>query len=126
MCYLQDLSKDPVNDGGTDTKSALLESFRAGMTVPPRAHRPSFSQDSTEQIRRRELTRTLKKMHPSPEEQEAIERLSHLLVAKLLLGSISPRSCTTRSGFPKGGKTLIVRPRRTNEEVRSEARMYSC
>jgi len=28
-------------------------------------------------------------MNPSPEEQEAIERLSHLLVAKLLLGPIS-------------------------------------
>jgi glutamyl-tRNA reductase len=57
--------------------------------VPPRTHRPSFSQDSAEQIRRREVARILKKMNPSHEEQEAIERLSHLLVAKLLLGPIS-------------------------------------
>jgi hypothetical protein len=89
VCYLQDLSKDPLDDGGTDTKIALPESFRAGTTVPPRAHHPSFSQNSAEQIRRREVTRILKTMNPSPEEQEAIERLSHLLVAKLLLGPIS-------------------------------------
>ena len=89
VCYLQDLSKDPLNDGGTDTKSALLESFRAGTTVPPRAHYSSFSQDSVEQIRRREVTRILKKMNPSPEVQEDIERLSRLLVAELLLGPIS-------------------------------------
>jgi hypothetical protein len=56
--------------------------------VSPRAYPPSFSQDSLEQIRRREVNRILKKMNPSPEE-EAIERCSHLLVAKLLLGPIS-------------------------------------
>ena len=89
VCYSQDLFKDPLDYGGTDTKSALLESFRAGTKMPPRAHRPSFSQDSAEQIRRREVARILKKMNLSPEEQEAIERLSHLLVAKLLLGPIS-------------------------------------
>jgi len=125
VCYLQDLSKDPLNDGGTDTKSALLESFRAGTTVPSRAHRPSFSQDSAEQIRRREVTCILRKMNPSPEEQEAIERLSHLLVAKLLLGPISA-IMHYEIWASQGGDTLIVRPRRTNEKVRSEARRYSC
>jgi hypothetical protein len=89
VCFLQDLSKDPLDDGGTDTKIALLESFRAGTTAPSRAHLPNFSQDSAEQIRRQEVTRILKTMNPSPEEQEAIEHLSHLLVAKLLLGPIS-------------------------------------
>lgn len=64
-------------------------SFLAGTTVQPRAHRPSFSEVSAEQIRRREVTRILRKMNPSPEAEEVIERLSHLLVAKLLLGPIS-------------------------------------
>jgi hypothetical protein len=54
-----------------------------------RAHRPSPVQDSVEQIRLREVSRVLEKMDLSPEEEEAIERLSHLLVAKLLLGPIS-------------------------------------
>ena len=62
---------------------------RAETTVSPRAHRPSFSQDSLEQIRRREVTRILKKMNPSPDEEETIELFSHLLVARLLLGPIS-------------------------------------
>jgi glutamyl-tRNA reductase len=57
--------------------------------VSPRGHHPSFSQDSLEQIRRREVDRILKKMNPAPEEEEAIERFSHLLVARLLLGPIS-------------------------------------
>ena len=57
--------------------------------MPSRAHRPSLNQDSLEQIRCREVTRILKKMNPPPEEAEAIERLSRLLVAKLLLGPIS-------------------------------------
>lgn len=64
-------------------------SLRSGKIVPPRAHRPSFSQHSLEQIRCREVTRILKKVNPSPEEAEAIERWSRLLVAKLLLGPIS-------------------------------------
>ena len=70
-------------------KIALPVSPRAEMTVSPRAHPPSFSKDSLEQIRRREVNRVLKKMNPSPEEEEAIERFSHMLVAKLLLGPIS-------------------------------------
>ena len=57
--------------------------------MPSQAHRPSFSQDSAEQIRRREVARILKKMNPTTEEEEVIERLSHLLVARLLLDPIS-------------------------------------
>ena len=46
-------------------------------------------QDSAEQIRRHEVSRALKKVDLSPEEEEVIERLSHLLVARLLLDPIS-------------------------------------
>jgi glutamyl-tRNA reductase len=67
----------------------LPVSPRAETTESPRAHHPSFSQDSLEQIRRREVNRILEKMNASPEEEEVIERFSHLLVAKLLLGPIS-------------------------------------
>jgi hypothetical protein len=45
--------------------------------------------DSPEQIRRREVSRALKKINLSPEEEEAIERLSRSLVGKLLHGPIS-------------------------------------
>ncbi len=58
-------------------------------TVLPRAHLQAAGQDSAEQIRRREVSRALKRMELSPEEEEAIERLSYSLVAKLLLGPIS-------------------------------------
>ena len=55
-----------------------------------RACRPDLlGQDSAEQIRRREVSRILKKMDLSPEEEEAIERLSYSLVTKLLVGPIS-------------------------------------
>lgn len=56
----------------------------------PRARRPDLlGQDSAEQIRRREVSRILKKMDLSPEEEQAIERMSYFLVANLLLGPIS-------------------------------------
>ena len=44
---------------------------------------------SAEQLRRREVSRILEKMDLSPEEEEAVERLSYSLVAKVLLGPIS-------------------------------------
>ncbi len=69
--------------------------------MPSQAHRPSFSRDSAEQIRRREVARILKKMNPTPEEEEAIERLSHLLVAGLPLGPIS--EAMTRAGSAPTG-----------------------
>jgi glutamyl-tRNA reductase len=67
----------------------LPESIRTETTELPQARRPSPSQNSAEHIRRREVSRILKKMDLSPEEEEAIERLSHSLVAKLLPGPIS-------------------------------------
>jgi glutamyl-tRNA reductase len=67
----------------------LPESLRTEATVLPRARRPVLDRDSAEQIRRREVSRILEKMNLSPEEEEAVERLSYSLVAKLLLGPIS-------------------------------------
>jgi glutamyl-tRNA reductase len=49
----------------------------------------ALRQDSAEQIRRREVSRILKKMDLSSEEEEVIERFSYSLVAKLLIGPIS-------------------------------------
>jgi len=46
-------------------------------------------QDSAEQIRRREVSRVLRKVDLSPEEEEAVERMSRSLVGRLLHGPIS-------------------------------------
>jgi glutamyl-tRNA reductase len=46
-------------------------------------------QDSAEQIRRREVSRALRKVDLSPEEEEAVERMSRSLVGRLLHGPIS-------------------------------------
>jgi glutamyl-tRNA reductase len=68
----------------------LPKSSQTETMVLPRARHPDlFGQDSAEQIRRREVSRTLKKLDLSPEEDEAIERLSHSLTVKILLGPIS-------------------------------------
>jgi glutamyl-tRNA reductase len=48
-----------------------------------------LGQDSAEQIRRHEVSRALRKIDLSPEEEEVIERLSRSLVDKLLHGPIS-------------------------------------
>jgi len=48
-----------------------------------------LGQDSAEQIRRHEVSRALKQIDLSPEEEEVIELLSRLLVGKLLHGPIS-------------------------------------
>ena len=53
-------------------------------SVPMRVGR-----DSPEQIQRSEVSRALRKINLSPEEEEAIERLSRSLVGKLLHGPIS-------------------------------------
>jgi hypothetical protein len=56
----------------------------------PRTRRPDpLDQDSAERIRRREVSRILKKGDLSPEVEEAIEQLSFSLVAELLRGPIS-------------------------------------
>jgi Glutamyl-tRNAGlu reductase, dimerisation domain len=48
-----------------------------------------LGQDSAEQIRRHEVSRALKQIDLSTEEEEVIELLSHSLVGKLLHGPIS-------------------------------------
>ena len=58
--------------------------------VQPSARRIDLlGHDLAEQIRHREVSRVLEKMDLSPEEEEAVERLSYSLVAKLLLDPIS-------------------------------------
>lgn len=46
-------------------------------------------QDSVERIRRHEVSRALKKVNPSPEDQEVIDLFSRSLVGRLLHGPIS-------------------------------------
>ena len=56
--------------------------------------------DGAEQIRRHELSRALGKMNLSPEEEEAVERLSRSLVNKLLHGPISEIKARAEAGHP--------------------------
>ena len=72
--------------------------------VPPCAGRPDLlGQKSAEQIRHREVSRVLEKMDLSPEEEEAVERLSYSLVAKILLGPISEAIVRPKMRtFPRG------------------------
>lgn len=52
-----------------------------------------------EQIRRHELSRAIKRMDLSPAEAEAIERLSHSLVNKLLHGPIAELKALAEAGY---------------------------
>jgi glutamyl-tRNA reductase len=56
--------------------------------------------DGAEQIRRHELSRALRKMDLSPEEEAAIERMSHSLMNKLLHGPISELKALAEAGHP--------------------------
>jgi len=56
--------------------------------------------DGAEQIRRHELSRALKKMDLSPEEETAVERMSHSLMNKLLHGPISELKTLAEAGHP--------------------------
>ncbi len=56
--------------------------------------------DGAEQIRRHELSRALQKMDLSPEEAEAVERMSHSLMNKLLHGPISELKALAEAGHP--------------------------
>jgi glutamyl-tRNA reductase len=56
--------------------------------------------DGAEQIRRHELSRALQRMDLSPEEAEAIERMSHSLVNKLLHGPISELKALAEASHP--------------------------
>jgi len=66
-----------------------------------RAYSQALDQDSAEHIRRCEVSGALRKMYLSPEEEQAIERLSYSLVAKLLLGPISEVVARAKSRAPK-------------------------
>jgi glutamyl-tRNA reductase len=56
--------------------------------------------DGAERIRRHELARALQRMDLSPEEAEAVERMSCSLVNKLLHGPISELKALAESGHP--------------------------
>jgi glutamyl-tRNA reductase len=56
--------------------------------------------DGAERIRRHELARALKGLDLSPEEVEAVERMSHALVNKLLHGPIQELKSLAESGSP--------------------------
>lgn len=56
--------------------------------------------DGAEQIRRHELSRALRRMDLSPAEAEAVERMSHSLVNKLLHGPISEIKALAEAGHP--------------------------
>ena len=56
--------------------------------------------DGAERIRRHELSRALKKMNVSPEEEKSIERMSHSLVNKLLHGPIAELKRLAEAGSP--------------------------
>ena len=56
--------------------------------------------DGAERVRRHEVSRTLGKIDLSPEEQKAVERLSHSLVNKLLHGPISEIKARAEAGSP--------------------------
>jgi hypothetical protein len=63
-----------------------------------------LGQDSAEQIRRHEVSRALRKIDLSPEEEEVIERLSRSLVDKLLHGPISTVIARAEVGISFGGR----------------------
>ena len=56
--------------------------------------------DGAERIRRHELSRALCRMDLSPAETEAVERMSHSLVNKLLHGPISEIKAKAEAGHP--------------------------
>ena len=63
-----------------------------------------IGQDSAEQIRRHEVSRALKKVDLSPDEEEVIERLSRSLVGKLLHGPISKVMARAEVEISFGGR----------------------
>jgi glutamyl-tRNA reductase len=56
--------------------------------------------DGAELIRRHELSRALRRMNLSPEEEEAVERMSRSLVNKLLHGPIAEIKARAEAGHP--------------------------
>ena len=81
-----------------------------------------LGQDSAEQIRCHELSRALKKVDLSPEEEEVIERLSRSLVGKLLHGPISRVMASAEVelsfGWPtKSGDIVTSRKARRRDQI---------
>ena len=76
------------------------------MAVLPSTRRP----DLLEQIRRRDVARLLRKLDLSPEEEEAIERLSYSLVAKILLDLVPKVTAhaESRTTLEERGEKLAV------------------
>ncbi|MGB3635201.1 MAG: glutamyl-tRNA reductase [Rubrobacteraceae bacterium] len=56
--------------------------------------------DGADKVRRHELSRALRRLDLTPEEVEAVERMSHSLVNKLLHGPISELKALAESGAP--------------------------
>ena len=56
--------------------------------------------DGAERIRRHELARTLDRLDLSPEEAEAVERMSHALINKLLHGPIKDLKALAEASAP--------------------------
>ena len=56
--------------------------------------------DGADKIRRHELSRALRRLDLNPEEAEAVERMSHSLVNKLLHGPISELKALAEAGAP--------------------------
>jgi glutamyl-tRNA reductase len=56
--------------------------------------------DEAERVRRHELARALNRLDLSPEEADAVERMSHTLVNKLLHGPIQELKALAESGSP--------------------------
>lgn len=62
--------------------------------------------DGADKIRRHELSRALRKLDLTPEESEAVERMSHSLVNKLLHEPISDLKALVESGAPLNGREV--------------------
>ena len=62
--------------------------------------------DGAERIRRHELARALQRMDLSPEEAEAVERMSRSLMNKLLHGPISELKALAETGHPLEGAEI--------------------
>ena len=68
-------------------------------------------QDTVERLRRHEVSRTLKKVNLSPEEEEVIDRFSRTLVGRLLHGPISEVMERTEAELSFRSRTGTEAPR---------------
>lgn len=75
-------------------------------TMLARARRQTPDRDSPDKIRRHEVSRVLRKMDLSPEEEEDIERLGYSLVNKIVLGPISEAMACVEFRVFYGGRSV--------------------